>query len=362
MNIAIKSTQAAVTVISCSTCMVFFSSFKKTPYAICSCKVGIMSSPSIDPCVPLVDSIADRFETLHRRYQIFLDEIPVKFQQWVRATPAQKRVFASLESVCSDLFPDLLSVSIDAPRRWILPIACVALKHWVLHYGMQGVELASCGQALRVTGSPTAAVKTPDVSAHILKETLAAALAAANRSAALEARVAHLEARAKGFLPHDPKRTKWTHALPDTSEQAFAVISEIRAEALDALAALRKTHARMRREMTELTAANEEISRLKQELERLKSDPRQSNMDDVVGEFLVLPKRALSMAGFWNLPPNDLRTVTPGFIELVEARGGDIIRRKGMTTCFLSKDKTIFVQAALEIMEKLLPEHKRAIN
>jgi hypothetical protein len=311
---------------------------------------------AVDPCECLVDSVADRFEVLHQRYQMFLNEIPAKFQQWVRATPAQRRVFASLESVCADLFPDLLSMSADLPRRWIVSIACVALKHWVVFHGMQGVELSSCGRAIRVTGVGEA--KAQDLGVSILKEALAAALFTASRSSALEVRLAQLESKSKGFLSNDAKRARWTTTLPENVVQAYALISEARAESLDALASLRKTHARMRREVTQLAAANEEISRLKEELESVKSG--KCTTEETVAEFLVLPRRALSMAGFWNLQPNDLLAVTPVFIERVEARGGDVIRRKGMTTCFMSKDKDLFVQVAVEVMNEMLPEFKRA--
>ena len=286
----------------------------------------------------LVDAVADRFEVLMRRYHMFCKDIPSRFHQWLKTAPAQKRVFASLESVCMEMFPEHMSV--DVSHEWIVPVACTALKHWALQ---SGIELSACGRAIRVGDSPPC--ETPLVSVDSLKESLFSATCAASRTAALEIQVAQLECKLKGLLLRD-------------LEQTFAFLSESRVEALDALAALRKAQSAMKRETAQLNAANLEITRLKEEIDDLKSQKEAARCQDEDHE-LILPKSALSLAGYWNLQPNELLKVTPALIQSVEERGGGIVRREGMHVCFLSKDRDILQAAAEEVMGAILPDFAR---
>jgi len=93
------------------------------------------------------------------------------------------------------------------------------------------------------------------------------------------------------------KRSK--PSLPDTPEQAIAFLCERRAEALDALLALRGARKKLPDSPIEPPKA------VKPPLEP------------------ILPKRALSLAGYWNIMPNDLLAVTPALIEAIEAERGD---------------------------------------
>ena len=312
----------------------------------------------------LLNSVADRFEILLRRYQAFSKEIPFRFQQWLCSAPTQKRVFATFESICSELFPDQLSITCaDFPHRWMLPVASVALKHHVLT--LSCVELSECCSALRVIDSLQDNAKrskydstTTDI--ITLRGIVTDSMSAASRSAVLEVRVAQLESKLKGELgmEHSIKRRKKLPPADMPAENVFVYLSECRAEAMDALTALHKTHVRNRRQSEKLTAANDEITRLKAEIEALIQTQKTEQQENPTSAK-ILPKRALSLAGYWNLTPNDLLTVTPALIQSVEKRGGSVIKRDGMHVCFSSQDKSILLEAAMETMGSVLPHYTR---
>ena len=306
----------------------------------------------------LLDAIGDRFEVLLRRYDLFAQETPARFERWLAG--AQK--LSTLESVCLDLFPDLLT-SDDAPRRWMLAVSMVALKHHVAQ--LSCVELSPCGQALRVEGEAVTPAKSPVESEPIIlatptvksepvtlanaeSEPVSLAKAPATRApavllkqlsyiSALEVRVAELECRlhhkTSGSSAPVTKRSK--PSLPDTPEQAIAFLCERRAEALDALLALRGARKKLPDSPIEPPKA------VKPPLEP------------------ILPKRALSLAGYWNIMPNDLLAVTPALIEAIEQRGGTVIRREGMHVCFSLKEQALVTSVVLEVMERLMPHYKR---
>ena len=100
-----------------------------------------------------------------------------------------------------------------------------------------------------------------------------------------------------------------------------------------------------------------EISRLK---ERLTSLQRQKPVSAaLLTTSFLLPKRALSLAGFWNLEPNDLLHVTPALIEAVERRGGTVVRREGLQPCFTASERALVVDVAVQAMADHLPHYRR---
>lgn len=336
----------------------------------------------------VLDMVSDRFEVLLRRYHLFARDMSSKFQQWLKTAPSQKRVFSTLESVCTEMFPDMMSiVSADFPHRWMLSVACVALKHHV--DGMKRVELSDCGRALRVVaavgeledGERLKKVKKEeegmdaiDINKDVsfLRTSLKDSIHAASRTAALEVKVAELECRSKGLLPPLPshllflpadeapcrKRKQPPMADPAT-ENVFAYLSECRAEAMDALVALRKTHRSARRHSEKLSAANSEIVRLRTEIEILQKQKQSADPPPPSSGSVVLPKRVLSLAGFWNLAPNDLLSVTPALIRSVEQRGGTVVRRDGMQACFATSERALLIEAAIATMAECLPQYRR---
>ena len=134
------------------------------------------------------------------------------------------------------------------------------------------------------------------------------------------------------------KRSK--PSLPDTPEQTVAFLCERRAEALDALIALRRTRGRKNERLSEEATVKLEA-------------PVKPSLEP------ILPKRALSLAGYWNIMPNDLLAVTPALIEAIEEKGGTVIRREGMHVCFTLKERDLVTSVALEVMDRMMPHYKR---
>ena len=336
----------------------------------CRCIYPVIMSEISSPF--LLDAVSDRFEVVLRRYQLFGKEMAPRFSRWLQGAPSQKRVFASLESVCTELFPDQLSiVSVDFPQRWMLPVACVALKHHILALGpSSSVELSECGRALRVTGAECKKRGGSDASHSsdiaMLRGLMSEAMCAASRTAALEVRVAELECRARGLLA--PRRRKEDDDCckrrrvsdEEPIERTLMYLSECRTEALDALVALRKSRYHSKRQAERLDAANAEIDRLKEELASI--ERRQEAPAVLLATSFVLPKRALSLAGYWNLTPNDLLCITPTLIQTVERMGGTVVRREGMQACFAPNDRALLVEAAIEVMEANMPHYSRRVE
>lgn len=319
-----------------------------------------------------LDIVSDRFEVLLRRYHLFLREMPIKFQQWLSIAPTQKRVFSTLDSICTEMFPDLMSIpSADFPHRWTLPVACVALKHYVsTSHLVHAVEISECGRALRVVDEvpkkeQIAPLESKDVS--LLRSSLYDSICAASRTAALEVKVAELECRHKGLLRNEGevfcKKRKHT-GKDNPAENVFAYLSECRAEALDALVALRKTSRSERRHADKLSAANAEIARLRGENEALLKQRRstETTNDPPPTASVLLPKRVLSLAGYWNLSPNDLLLITPILVNSVQARGGTVVRRDGMHVCFSKHERELLVEAAIQAMAETLPQYQRRLD
>ena len=119
----------------------------------------------------------------------------------------------------------------------------------------------------------------------------------------------------------------------------------------------RRAAARQREE-----AANAEISRLRAELGTLRAEGCPGHLAQERRREegpLLLPRRALTLAGFWNVLPNDLLEVTPALIAAVEARGGTVLRRDGMQTCFRIKERKLVTRAVCEVMAARLPQYHR---
>ena len=109
-------------------------------------------------------------------------------------------------------------------------------------------------------------------------------------------------------------------------------------------------------------AANTEISRLKLELAILRAEgcPGHLAMERKREEGSpILPKRALTLSGYWNVLSNDVLKVTPLLIAAVEAKGGSVIRRNGMHLCFHGRDRRMVMESVLEIMPLKFPQYRR---
>ena len=290
----------------------------------------------------LLEATSDRFEILQRRYALFRKEIPARFERWLAEAPAHKKVFATFESVCAELFPELLTpVPTEIPHRWMMPVACAALKHHIADC-YDGIQLSACCRAFKVEEKTNKRLKLQEPECSPSENVLFLRA----RNAALEVRVAELEQQKRA---ENPKL--------DSPEHALAYILERRAEALDVFFALKRARTKRACDEKRLGAANAEIGRLRAEIEMLRRPPR--NAAPEWPSAPILPKRALSMAGYWNLLPNDLLLVTPALIEAVGRRGGEVIRREGMQPCFSQADRGLLLAAAMEVMSAMLPHYER---
>jgi hypothetical protein len=108
--------------------------------------------------------------------------------------------------------------------------------------------------------------------------------------------------------------------------------------------------------------ANAEISRLRLELAILRAEgcpgylARERQREE---GSPILPKRALTLAGYWNVLSNDVLAVTPALVAAVETKGGSVLRRDGMHLCFHGRDRGMVVEAVLEVMPRELPQYRR---
>jgi len=273
-----------------------------------------------------LDIISDRFEILLRRYHQFTRGLSARFTSWLAAAPESRRVFSTLESVCVELFPAELS------DRWVLAVAITALKHLVLR--SRGIELSECGRGLRVLDGEILVPESVDRTGMIpLSSTTL--LQALSQNSVLQARVAELECRMLlSSVDAGPPPS-----LPESPAQAIVFLHERRAAAMDALLALRQTQRKKR----------------KREEEQPKSPPVKDTTK--IADEPILPRRALSMAGYWNLGPNDLLQITPALAEAVKHRGGSIVRRNGMTICFSSNEQKLVREAVKDVMSRLFPQY-----
>jgi hypothetical protein len=112
-------------------------------------------------------------------------------------------------------------------------------------------------------------------------------------------------------------------------------------------------------------AANAEISRLRMELAILRAEgcpgylARERQREE---GSPILPKRALTLAGYWNVLSNDVLAVTPALVAAVEAKGGCVLKRQGMHLCFHGRDKALVIETVLEVMPQALPQYRRRID
>jgi len=268
---------------------------------------------------PTLHAASDRFEILLRRYHVLASEIPERFASWLAAASESRRVFSTLESVCVEMFPQIQG------ERWIVSVAVLALKHFVLR--SKGVELSQCGQALRIVEGIIATTRFTDPPPPSSSTLLLQAL---SHNAVLQARVAELEcklARGSGAIGPPPP-------LPKCPEQAIAFLHERRAEAIDALSELKYNQKKRKIEMTH-------------------ESPKQAEAKIHAGEELILPRRALSMAGYWNVDHNELLRITAALVDAVELRGGTVISRvQGKSVCFRASERDIVLAAVNDVMSQ----------
>jgi hypothetical protein len=108
-----------------------------------------------------------------------------------------------------------------------------------------------------------------------------------------------------------------------------------------------------------LALASEEISRLREEVDSLRSHahpPKSSSVD----KSPIVPRRALVLAGFWNVAPNDILSITPHLVARFESvSGSKAIQHANHQVCFPAKDKAVLIRVVVEVMAERLPCYTR---
>ena len=123
----------------------------------------------------------------------------------------------------------------------------------------------------------------------------------------------------------------------------------------------------------ELALATDEIVRLRTEVERLdsinKKDSSSSSLStcadakkkEPLDHPPIVPRRALKIAGFWDVQHNDVLLVTPHLVKRFESVVGEgkIIRPKNnmMQVCFPAKDQKVLIDVVVQVMTEFLPQY-----
>ena len=79
-----------------------------------------------------------------------------------------------------------------------------------------------------------------------------------------------------------------------------------------------------------------------------------------VDNIPIVPRRALTLAGFWNLAPNDILSITPHLVTRFEGvSGSKAIQHANLQVCFPAKDKAVLIRVVVEVMAERLPNYTR---
>jgi hypothetical protein len=232
------------------------------------------------------------------------------------------------------------------------------------------------------------------------------------KNSILEVKVRELEAKifALERLPRQPLPYTLAPCLPfyaannnnyyhgDTTSSCCSFLMEKRFEAEDAISTLRRVQdefverkrvldmlggdqtqrfterrrADQKKARRELALATDEIVRLRAEVERLDSINKDSSASSLSTcadakkepDHPIVPRRALKIAGFWDVQHNDILLVTPHLVKRFESVVGEgkIIRPKNnmMQVCFPAKDRKVLIDVVVEVMTEFLPQYARA--
>jgi hypothetical protein len=73
----------------------------------------------------------------------------------------------------------------------------------------------------------------------------------------------------------------------------------------------------------------------------------------------IVPRRALVIAGFWNVSHNDVLLITPHLVAKFESLDGKIIKRRESQVCFQVDDPKVLIDVVIQTMSEYLPSYKR---
>ena len=332
-----------------------------------------------------IDSIASRFDILQQRYERFISAAAAEgggYNAWVDSVKAaeqeesddKKKASITLECLTKAvLFPK----EEEEIENWTFTIACMAMRKFLEVY-VPSARMSVCGKALWIEDvqhiataetppRPTTATASPPRGGDAYL---------AMRNAVLEVRVLELESKLKGAktttTPASSGSTTTTWTIPTSEADVHAFLMEKRYEAEDAIHRLKSTlqnasteeHKRQREERRAQgkqarragAAAEDEIARLQAEIELMRSSLVRTGVKAPTEDLApILPRRALTMAGFRNMQPNDVLTITPLLVDEFELEVGPALHQPGVHVCFPAKDRDKLLKIVTRMMGIHLP-------
>lgn len=105
-----------------------------------------------------------------------------------------------------------------------------------------------------------------------------------------------------------------------------------------------------------------ENQRLRDEVDRLRSQLARQGTQQPPASAPIVVKKALNLAGFWNVHPNDVLMLAPRLAEEFERETGVCaIHMAGVPLCFPAAERGRLVDIIARIMPRALPKYRRHV-
>ena len=114
-------------------------------------------------------------------------------------------------------------------------------------------------------------------------------------------------------------------------------------------------------------SVEEENAHLVAENKRLRAEVRalQNRIEHATtrpSDIPIAVKKALNLAGYWNVHPNDVLRITPRLAEEFERETSICpVQTDGVSVCFPPPEKERVVSMVARLMPELLPKYRRNI-
>ena len=114
-------------------------------------------------------------------------------------------------------------------------------------------------------------------------------------------------------------------------------------------------------------SVEEENAHLVSENKRLRAEVRalQNRIEHATtrpSDIPIAVKKALNLAGYWNVHPNDVLRITPRLAEEFERETNICpVQNDGVSVCFPPPEKERVVSMVARLMPELLPKYRRNI-
>jgi regulator of replication initiation timing len=103
-----------------------------------------------------------------------------------------------------------------------------------------------------------------------------------------------------------------------------------------------------------------ENRRLREELDDLRMRVNQGSLQ--TPEMPIVVKKALNLAGYWNVHPNDVLILTPKLAQEFERETSiSPIHKNGISVCFPADERERVVDMVARLMPELLPKYRRNV-